>query len=97
MPGGPSYRKALMNAPLSHLDRLEAEAIHIFRAVAATFSNPVLLYSVGTEVLSVEMLKLWSAGQAEKVCVIGLMMVVLVIIFRGVQILLSRRINPLKA
>jgi len=38
-----------MNAPLSHLDRLEAEAIHIFREVAATFSNPVMLYSVGKD------------------------------------------------
>jgi len=38
-----------MQAPLSHLDRLEAEAIHIFREVAATFSNPVMLYSVGKD------------------------------------------------
>lgn len=35
--------------PLSHLDRLEAEAIHIFREVAATFSNPVFLYSIGKD------------------------------------------------
>ncbi|WP_117190681.1 sulfate adenylyltransferase subunit CysD [Rhizobium terrae] len=34
---------------LSHLDRLEAEAIHIFREVAATFSKPVMLYSVGKD------------------------------------------------
>jgi sulfate adenylyltransferase subunit 2 len=34
---------------LSHLDRLEAEAIHIFREVAATFANPVLLYSIGKD------------------------------------------------
>ena len=38
-----------MNAFLTHLDRLEAESIHIFREVAATFSNPVLLYSVGKD------------------------------------------------
>jgi sulfate adenylyltransferase subunit 2 len=38
-----------MTAPLSHLDRLEAESIHIFREVAATFSNPVFLYSVGKD------------------------------------------------
>ena len=38
-----------MQAPLTHLDRLEAEAIHIFREVAATFSNPVFLYSVGKD------------------------------------------------
>src|SRR5690606_506806 len=34
---------------LSHLDRLEAEAIHIFREVAATFARPVMLYSVGKD------------------------------------------------
>lgn len=38
-----------MQAPLTHLDRLEAEAIHIFREVAATFANPVFLYSVGKD------------------------------------------------
>ena len=34
---------------LTHLDRLETEAIHIMREVAATFSNPVMLYSVGKD------------------------------------------------
>ncbi|SBV36667.1 sulfate adenylyltransferase subunit 2 (Sulfate adenylate transferase) (SAT) (ATP-sulfurylase small subunit) [uncultured Stenotrophomonas sp.] len=38
-----------VTAPLSHLDRLEAESIHILREVAAGFSNPVLLYSVGKD------------------------------------------------
>ncbi|QXZ80909.1 sulfate adenylyltransferase subunit CysD [Rhizobium sp. L51/94] len=33
----------------SHLQRLEAEAIHIFREVAASFSKPVLLYSIGKD------------------------------------------------
>src|SRR3954447_23372029 len=31
------------------LDRLEAEAIHILREVAATFAKPVMLYSVGKD------------------------------------------------
>jgi sulfate adenylyltransferase subunit 2 len=35
--------------PLSHLDRLEAEAIEIFREVAAEFRRPVMLYSVGKD------------------------------------------------
>lgn len=35
--------------PLSHLDRLEAESIHIFREVAAEFGNPVMLYSIGKD------------------------------------------------
>ena len=38
-----------MNATLSHLDRLEAESIHILREVAAEFRNPVMLYSVGKD------------------------------------------------
>jgi len=34
---------------LSHLDRLEAESIHILREVAAGFQNPVMMYSVGKD------------------------------------------------
>ena len=34
---------------LSHLDRLEAESIHILREVAAEFRNPVLMYSIGKD------------------------------------------------
>ena len=34
---------------LSRLDRLEAESIFIFREVAATCDNPVLLYSIGKD------------------------------------------------
>ena len=34
---------------LTHLQRLEAESIHIFREVAASFSNPVMLYSIGKD------------------------------------------------
>ena len=34
---------------MSHLDRLEAESIHILREVAAEFRNPVMLYSVGKD------------------------------------------------
>jgi sulfate adenylyltransferase subunit 2 len=42
-------RPAPLNAALSHLDRLEAESLHILREVAAEFRNPVLLYSVGKD------------------------------------------------
>jgi sulfate adenylyltransferase subunit 2 len=38
-----------MSAPLSHLDLLEAESIHIFREAAAQFRRPVLLYSIGKD------------------------------------------------
>lgn len=34
---------------LTHLDRLEAESIHIMREVAAEATNPVMLYSVGKD------------------------------------------------
>ena len=34
---------------LSHLKELEAESIHIIREVAAEFSNPVMLYSIGKD------------------------------------------------
>lgn len=34
---------------LTHLDRLEAESIHIMREVAAEAANPVMLYSVGKD------------------------------------------------
>nr|WP_235870986.1 sulfate adenylyltransferase subunit CysD [Rhodococcus spongiicola] len=34
---------------LSHLQALEAEAVHIFREVAATFERPVLLFSGGKD------------------------------------------------
>ncbi len=41
---------------LSHLDYLEAEAVHVFREVAAVFARPVLLFSGGKD--SVVMLHL---------------------------------------
>jgi sulfate adenylyltransferase subunit 2 len=34
---------------LTHLDRLEAESLHIIREVAAECENPVMLYSVGKD------------------------------------------------
>jgi sulfate adenylyltransferase subunit 2 len=35
--------------PMSHLQNLEAESIHILREVVAEFRNPVMLYSVGKD------------------------------------------------
>ncbi|WP_427789805.1 sulfate adenylyltransferase subunit CysD [Brevundimonas diminuta] len=40
---------ALTPQRLSHLDRLEAESIHILREVAAECARPVLLYSIGKD------------------------------------------------
>ncbi|MFC3023238.1 sulfate adenylyltransferase subunit CysD [Vibrio zhugei] len=34
---------------LTHLQQLEAESIHIIREVAAEFSNPVMMYSIGKD------------------------------------------------
>lgn len=39
----------LSESSMSHLDRLEAEAIHIIREVIAEADNPVMLYSVGKD------------------------------------------------
>lgn len=36
-------------ARLTHLQQLEAESIHIIREVAATFENPVMMYSIGKD------------------------------------------------
>ena len=38
-----------MSGPLTHLDLLEAESIHIFREAGAQFRRPVLLYSIGKD------------------------------------------------
>ncbi len=52
--GGTKYTSN--GLPLSCLDRLESESIHIFREAAAQFRNPVMLYSGGKD--SSVMLKL---------------------------------------
>jgi sulfate adenylyltransferase subunit 2 len=53
---GPSFERnksatigATSNAALTHLDRLEAESIHIMREVVAECDNPVMLYSIGKD------------------------------------------------
>jgi len=40
---------AMAHEALTHLDRLESESIHIMREVAASFRNPVMLYSIGKD------------------------------------------------
>ena len=61
-----------------------------FFGIMRELSASVLLYSVGSEVLSVVLLKLWTNGQPKQVSVIGLMMMLLVIVFRWVQLRSSR-------
>ena len=38
-----------MHDRMTHLQRLEAEAIHIMREVVAEAENPVMLYSIGKD------------------------------------------------
>ncbi len=67
-----------------------------FFGIMRELSASLLLYSVGNEVMSVVMLRLWTDGKLEQVCVIGLLMVVLVIVFRWVQIrFINRRVNAM--
>ena len=41
--------RPLTHPALTHLERLEAESIHIMREVVAEAKNPVMLYSVGKD------------------------------------------------
>jgi iron(III) transport system permease protein len=68
----------------------------VFFGIMRELSASVLLYSVGSEVLSVVLLKLWVNGNAEQVSVIGLIMMVLVLLFRWVQLkVIKARISTL--
>lgn len=67
-----------------------------FFAIMRELSASILLYSVGTEVLSVVMLKMWTGGEPEQVSVIAILMLVMVLIFRWVQLgLLKKKFNAL--
>jgi iron(III) transport system permease protein len=57
----------------------------VFFGILRELSASVLLYSAGSEVMSVVMMGLWQEGKAEQVCVIGTLMIVLVLLFRWVQ------------
>lgn len=59
----------------------------IFRELSAS----VLLYSIGNEVLPVTVLRLWEEGKAEDVSAIAVMMLVVVLIFRGFHLIMVKR------
>ena len=46
---GNAPAEAISRRPLTHLERLEAESIHIMREVVAEADNPVMLYSIGKD------------------------------------------------
>ena len=48
-PPSPKPKKRNPKTALTHLDNLEAEAIHIMREVVAEMNNPVMLYSLGKD------------------------------------------------
>jgi iron(III) transport system permease protein len=67
-----------------------------FFGIMRELSASIMLYSTGSEVLSVVLVKRWVNGLAEEVSVIGLMMMALVIVFRWAQlVLIKRRISTL--
>ena len=47
--GSMAAQATLGRPALTHLQRLEAESIHIIREVAAEFEKPVMLYSIGKD------------------------------------------------
>jgi iron(III) transport system permease protein len=60
-------------------------------------SASILLYSVSSEVLSVVMVRMLIDGQPERVTVIGLLMMLLVFVFRWVQhIVVEQRLRFLE-
>jgi iron(III) transport system permease protein len=67
-----------------------------FFGIMRELSASILLYSVGSEVLSVVLLKMWTNGLAEQVSVVGLITMALVVLFRLVQLrLMKNRIGML--
>jgi sulfate adenylyltransferase subunit 2 len=49
IPGGSALDEQLQRSGLTHLQRLEAESIHIMREVVAECERPVMLYSIGKD------------------------------------------------
>ena len=68
----------------------------IFFGIMRELSASILLYVPDTQVMSVVMLKMWNSGKPEDVSVVGLIMLVLVLLFRWVQLrFIKRRISTL--
>lgn len=61
-----------------------------FFGILRELSASILLYSADTKVLSVVMLQMWAGGNPEEVSVIGLLLLVLVLVFRWVDLRVLR-------
>ncbi|MFT3965144.1 MAG: iron ABC transporter permease [Sphingobium sp.] len=59
--------------------------ILIFFGILRELSAAMLLYSAGSETLSILLFRLWNDGQVEQVSVIGLILLALVVLLRVVQ------------
>lgn len=62
--GRPAYPLFVSRYQLSHLDRLEAEGVHIIREAVAEAENPVILFSGGKDsavVLHLALKAFWPA------------------------------------
>lgn len=67
-----------------------------FFGIMRELSASILLYSAGSEVMSVSLLRLWLGGKQEQVAVIGMIMIALVVLFRWVQLsVIAPRISRL--
>jgi iron(III) transport system permease protein len=65
--------------------------VFMFFIILRELSASILLYSAGSEVLSVVVMQLWSEGKAEQVSVIALVMLAFVFVFRFVESRIVRR------
>jgi iron(III) transport system permease protein len=63
----------------------------VFFLILRELSASVLLYAAGTEVLSIVLLSLWQQAKPEQVCVVGLLLMTLVLVFRWLQELMAKR------
>ncbi len=83
-----SFRRILL--PLL-LPGLVTGWIYVFIVSARELSTSILLYSSGTEVLSVEIWQLWENGQASGLAALGVVMVGVLILIVGVARLVGAR------
>jgi iron(III) transport system permease protein len=65
--------------------------ILVFFGIMRELSASILLYSAGSKVLSVEMLRMWTNGKVEQLTVVSILVLLLVLLFRWVQLKFIQR------